>query len=290
MIGLSFERQLTPSVRLRRWQLGRAVPRWPSSVHDALELCWVERGRARYRVGQRTIDVEAGAAILVPAGVEHLTEIAPETAAGSMWLSAELVGDAVEAAGAAAPELGAVVRPDLLDRGRALLRAAEGDLDPTLAECAVDGLLLRLLSTRVRFNGTSDPRIRRAIEEIQARHAEPLDVAALARAARMSRYHFSRVFREQTGASPYQFLINTRVERAAELLAAGGANVTEAALAVGFADLGRFGRAFKAQLGRTPSAWLMEHRSPKGRHESHRGSGRRDRSMPACDRRSSSSL
>ena len=73
VIGLCFERQVTPNARMRRWAFGPSVPRWPSNAHDAVELCWVERGRCRYRIGARTIEVEAGGALLVPSGMEHHT-------------------------------------------------------------------------------------------------------------------------------------------------------------------------------------------------------------------------
>jgi AraC-like DNA-binding protein len=274
MIGLCFERCVTPGARVRRWQIGGAAPRHPANAHDAVELCWVERGRCSYRIGRRTFEVCAGSAIVVPSGVEHLTELAPGTTAGSMWLSRALFDEEPI-------EAGSFDRPDLIEPGRALLRAAEAGLDPILAECAVEGLALRIASVRV--HSKRDPRIRRAIEEIEARHADSIDVQDLARAARMSRYHFSRVFREETGTSPYRYLIKTRVAHAARLLATGSCNVTEAALAAGFTDLGRFGRAFKAELGRTPSAYSLEHRSHKARHEAHGAAGTRDRLMPACE-------
>ena len=283
MIGLCFERQLTSHAKLRRWQLGRSVPPFPAAAHDAVELCWVERGGCRYRIGRRTFEVPAGKAIVVPRGVEHSTELTAGTAAGSMWLSADLFEEDRPL------EAQPIDRTELIEPSRALLLAAESGIDPMLAECAVEGLVLRIVGG-VRFNGARDPRIRRAIEEIEARHAEPIDVAELARAARMSRYHFSRTFREETGTSPYQFLIRTRVARAAALLASGSGNVTEAALSVGFTDLGRFGRAFKAQLGRTPSAFMTEHRSHKGRHEPHGGRGPSDRLIAACESTSTSSF
>jgi AraC family transcriptional regulator len=253
LIGLRFEKQLTRFAKLRRWELGNGVPRWPSSVHDAVELCWVERGRCRYSIGLRTIDVEQGGAILVPADVEHRTDVEPGTRAGSMWLSASLFDEVASAAKAKPPALGAIARADVVSTSRALLSAAESGLDAALADCAIEGLMLRILSADVRFNGTRDPRIARAVDEIESRYTEALDVEDLARAARMSRFHFSRVFRAAVGRSPYQYLLDVRVDRAAALLASGQVNVTEAALAVGFTDLGRFGRAFKARTGRAPS-------------------------------------
>ncbi len=283
--ALRFERQL-PSARLRRWRLETPGPRYPECAHDAVELSWIERGRVRYRVGARTLDVLEGQAMIVPAGVGHTTEIAPATSAGSMWLSVSLLEEIAEATRARPPGLGPLDSPEVIIRSRALLAGAEAGLDSQLADCAIEGLMLRLLGA-ARAQSAVDPRIGRAVHEIEARYAEPIEVADLARTARMSRFHFSRVFREATGASPYQFLIHTRVERAARLLAEGTCNVTEAALAVGFTDLGRFGRAFKAQLGRTPSAYLFEHKSPKGRHDAPGGARLGRRLIPSCEDSSS---
>ena len=58
----------------------------------------------------------------------------------------------------------------------------------------------------------------RAKDLIDARYAEPLDVPALARAARLSPAHFSREFRREFGETPHQYLLTRRLERAAALL------------------------------------------------------------------------
>jgi methylphosphotriester-DNA--protein-cysteine methyltransferase len=50
------------------------------------------------------------------------------------------------------------------------------------------------------------------------RYREPLDVKALARAAKLSPAHFSREFRREFGEPPHQYLLNRRLERAAALL------------------------------------------------------------------------
>jgi AraC-like DNA-binding protein len=97
-----------------------------------------------------------------------------------------------------------------------------------------------------------DPRIRAALDAMNARYAEPLTVDDLARAAAMSRFHFSRLFRDEVGEAPYQHLLRVRVARAAELLQNGRTSVTEAALAVGFHDFSRFSRTFRRFIGRLP--------------------------------------
>ena len=58
----------------------------------------------------------------------------------------------------------------------------------------------------------------RAKDLADARYAEPLTVADLARAARLSPAHFSREFRAAFGESPHRYLLTRRLERAAALL------------------------------------------------------------------------
>jgi AraC family transcriptional regulator len=98
-----------------------------------------------------------------------------------------------------------------------------------------------------------DPAIAAAVRFIDAAYAEPLTVESIAKSARMSRFHFSRRFRDATGRSPYRYLQDVRLGRAAELLRRGRHGVTEAALSVGFTDPSRFARAFRAKFGASPA-------------------------------------
>ncbi len=103
--------------------------------------------------------------------------------------------------------------------------------------------------------------VRAAIAHMQARLAEPLGLADLAAAAGQSPAHFSRGFSEALGHGPTAHLRRLRMDHAARLLAAGEANVTEAALAVGYQSLGQFSRVFAEHHGRPPSAFL-----PRGKN------------------------
>ena len=74
---------------------------------------------------------------------------------------------------------------------------------------------------RARLGGCRCPPSRhllRAKDLADARYAEPLTVADLAAAARLSPAHFSREFRRAFGESPHQYLLTRRLERAASLL------------------------------------------------------------------------
>lgn len=99
----------------------------------------------------------------------------------------------------------------------------------------------------------------RARDLAHARYAEPLDVAALARHAHVSPTHFARSFKAAYGATPRQYLIARRMERAALLLRETDRPVTEISLDVGFRSLGSFSSTFARWLGVSPSAYRAGH-------------------------------
>ena len=86
-------------------------------------------------------------------------------------------------------------------------------------------------------------------------YSRPLDVAALARAALMSKAHFSRRFRASYGEAPYAYLMTRRIERAKALLRHGDLSVTEVCRAVGCTSLGSFSARFTQLVGETPTAY-----------------------------------
>lgn len=97
--------------------------------------------------------------------------------------------------------------------------------------------------------------LRRARDLIDREYAEPLEVAALARAALMSTAHFSRRFRAAYGETPYAYLMTRRIERAKALLRRGEMSVTEVCMAVGCTSLGSFSARFTELVGETPTAY-----------------------------------
>jgi AraC-like DNA-binding protein len=95
----------------------------------------------------------------------------------------------------------------------------------------------------------------RARDLVDARYAEPLDVAALARRAHTSQAHFSRRFKQAFGETPHQYLLTRRIARAKHLLRETDRSVTEISLDVGFQSLGSFSAKFKEIVGGTPTEY-----------------------------------
>jgi AraC-like DNA-binding protein len=97
---------------------------------------------------------------------------------------------------------------------------------------------------------------------IDRHYAKPLTVAALARRARMSRFHFIRTFRASTGLTPHQYVRERRLARARHLLSTTAMPVTEVCQAVGFTSLGSFSTLFRRSTGQSPVAYRASERRP----------------------------
>jgi AraC-like DNA-binding protein len=95
----------------------------------------------------------------------------------------------------------------------------------------------------------------RAKDLADARYFEPLDVDEMARAAGLSRAHFSREFRRAFGEPPHAYLLTRRLERAAALLRTTDRSVADVCLSVGLQGIGSFTTSFKRAYGVTPTAY-----------------------------------
>jgi transcriptional regulator GlxA family with amidase domain len=98
-------------------------------------------------------------------------------------------------------------------------------------------------------------RVEAAIARIEARCAGPVKLAELASEARLSPFHFLRVFRSVTGTTPHQYVLGARLRRASRLLVETSRPVTRIALDVGFEDLSNFVRTFHRAVGCSPGAF-----------------------------------
>jgi AraC-like DNA-binding protein len=95
----------------------------------------------------------------------------------------------------------------------------------------------------------------RAKDLADARYADALTVDDLARAAGLSRAHFSQEFRRAFGETPHAYLLTRRLERAAALLRGTDRSVADICVAVGLHSVGSFTTSFGRMFGRTPTAY-----------------------------------
>ncbi|MBB3231294.1 AraC family transcriptional regulator [Halomonas stenophila] len=96
-----------------------------------------------------------------------------------------------------------------------------------------------------------DALLLRARDYILAHLEDDVSLDDISQAAHLSKYHFLRLFRQQFGITPHQYVLNRRVNAARSLLAAGAAP-NQVAFRYGFTDLSHFNRRFKRIYGMTP--------------------------------------
>ncbi len=101
----------------------------------------------------------------------------------------------------------------------------------------------------------TDRHLLRAKDLADARYFEPLGVDDMARAAGLSRAHFSRAFKSAFGESPRAYLLTRRLERAATLLRTTDRSVMDVCLSVGLQSIGSFTTSFTRMYGRSPTAY-----------------------------------
>ncbi|MFI0447984.1 helix-turn-helix transcriptional regulator [Actinomadura sp. 6N118] len=95
----------------------------------------------------------------------------------------------------------------------------------------------------------------RAKDLADRRFFEPLTVEDLARAAGLSRAHFSTEFRRAFGETPHAYLLTRRLERAAAMLRTTDRSVADICVSVGLQSIGSFTTSFSRVYGMSPTAY-----------------------------------
>ncbi len=94
-----------------------------------------------------------------------------------------------------------------------------------------------------------------ALQYIHNNYAADISLAGVSKTVNLSRYHFSRIFKETTGLTYQSYLNRLRIEQAKKMLDDEALSVTDAGYAVGYTDLTHFERIFKKIVGSSPSQY-----------------------------------
>ena len=99
-------------------------------------------------------------------------------------------------------------------------------------------------------------RVTRIVRRIEREPDAELTIERLAEEARLSPYHFLRVFEAIAGVTPHQYIRRMRLRDAAARLAASRMKISDVALDCGFGDVSNFNRAFRGEFGMSPRQWM----------------------------------
>ena len=121
------------------------------------------------------------------------------------------------------------------------------------------GAVARLLAASkhrpLRVSARDERRVTEAVRRIERASDQPITLSALARAAHLSPYHFLRSFRAAVGLTPHQFVLRTRLNRAALRLRKSRDAISAIAFEQGFNDLSTFNRRFRRLVGMSPGEY-----------------------------------
>lgn len=104
------------------------------------------------------------------------------------------------------------------------------------------------------LNGLTKKKLALVLDLIESDLSENLSLSVLSNATGLSEYHFLRMFKQSTGLTPHQYVINQRIERGKELLKKTDLSVTEIAYLLGFSTPAHFTHYFHLKTGVTPSS------------------------------------
>lgn len=133
--------------------------------------------------------------------------------------------------------------------------------------------MLHSLSTQIVFrlirdledeqdNGwekTDNPYISKAIRFMHEHYQSNISINDICNLIYLSPGHFKRVFKEQTGRTPHQFLMDIRINKSKELLAKKGCSIEDVARKCGFVNAGHFAVAFKRSTKLSPSEYRKKY-------------------------------
>lgn len=219
----------------------------------------------------RSFDMPYGMGWIVPAGARGYgawrTPVRYLELRLEPWRFDAFVPDALDASRVRLTPAIEFVDPVLVQMGLALHGAAKdgGFLDALYRDSVLGALAAHLLrswtNARAFESGTRHPSVRRAVEFVEDKLASDLSLDELAGAAGVSRFHFVRLFKAETGLSPHQYVMKRRTERARELIAATGLPLSVIAHRSGFASVSHLSTWTKRLTGSAPSAFRSSGRS-----------------------------
>lgn len=130
-------------------------------------------------------------------------------------------------------------------------------------DLALSSELLALLSTFKYIAGDKgeeavDGRLCKVVSHMHKHYTEDIELEKYAHMAYVGKDRFVHLFKETMGTSPYAYVLNIRMERAAELLALSEDSVAEIATKVGFKDALHFSKTFKKAYGISPKVFRTE--------------------------------
>jgi len=238
--------------------------------HGCHSISFVRKGSFGYHCRGRSHELVAGSLLIGSPGTEFVCT--HDHVCGDECLSfffapelVDTIGERAEAwqVGATPPLAELMVFCELAQA------AADGRTDIGLDEAGhlIASRLVEVVSGKPSKQASVTARDRRRAVEaalwIDANSQREIELEDIARQAGVSPFHFLRLFSAALGVTPHQYLVRSRLRRAARHLADDDKAVTEIAYDVGFNDLSNFVRTFHRAAGVSPTKFRQASRGKR---------------------------
>ncbi len=196
------------------------------SACDAIEIALVQFGPLHREIVGGKIFVPKGHLLVIPSDRDDTTTVMTSKHGVSLWLSEDLVDricDVLEGDSSARSFDSGEKGESFIIKNRRIEALLQFLIDEVsnargaytnAAETISESIVIELLDSALHVGRSTelrDPRIRSTIRRMQASDAAELTVDDLANRVKMSRFEFSRLFRDDVGEAPYPFLRRLRL-------------------------------------------------------------------------------
>ena len=100
--------------------------------------------------------------------------------------------------------------------------------------------------------------VKQAKQYIELNYAKDIDLDEVSKYLQISPYYFSKLFKKKTGKNFIEYLTQIRMEHAKILLSSSSMSMKEICMEVGYSDANYFSRAFKKNVGLSPTEYKEE--------------------------------
>ena len=131
-------------------------------------------------------------------------------------------------------------------------------VEQAMAVALVKDRAVRHRLVQMHRGGLGSARLRKIKELVQAEMEDDLSLDEMAQSVGLSTAHFGRMFRKSTGATPHQFVLRQKIERAKAMLRAPDARVLDVAVACGFKTQQHFAQVFRDVCRVSPTEYRQD--------------------------------
>ncbi|HKL80019.1 MAG TPA: AraC family transcriptional regulator [Mobilitalea sp.] len=239
------------------------TPTWCiiDQVIDFVDITYVIKGQAEYKINGRKYIISAGELLCIPAGSQRSAVSCPEELMECYSLNGfirDIDGKDITLPLPLISSIG--IHKDII--------ALYNDLNTTwrlrdpgylLKARAIYLMILQRYFQLIVFQtdtSSLDKRIKKVLYHMSNHYNEPLTVHKMANMVDLSDMYFGNLFKRETGMSFHKFLTSIRMNRAEDMLYSGEYKINEIADACGFSDMFYFSKIFKENRGYSPSSAL----------------------------------